>query len=83
MLEKLGQLIPKEDMLQLLEKAKINHKEEIDKWTNEYEGRDLSSINKRRFPFARSDRFDRYFQSKNDGFKKENHLKMVGSNLGR
>ena len=45
-LEKLGHLVPKEDILQLLEKAKINHKEQIDKWTNEYEGMDLSSINK-------------------------------------
>ena len=31
-----------------------------------------------RFPFARS---DQYFESKNNGFKKRNHLKMVGSDL--
>ena len=41
-LEKLAHLVPKEDIRQLLEKAKINHKEQIDKWTNEYEGIDLS-----------------------------------------
>ena len=31
-------MIPKSDIRQLLEKAKIDHKESIDKWTNEYEG---------------------------------------------
>ena len=33
------------------------------------------------FPFAPSDRADKYFESKNDGFKKGNHLKMVASDL--
>ena len=34
-----------------------------------------------RFPSALSDRSDQYFLGKNDGFKKGNHFKMVGSDL--
>ena len=34
-----------------------------------------------RYPFAGSDRSHQYLLSKNDGFKKGNHLKMVGSDL--
>ena len=46
-LEKLGHLVQKEDILQLLQKAKIGNKEQIGKWTNEFEGIviELSSIN--------------------------------------
>ncbi|XP_028399920.1 AF4/FMR2 family member 4-like [Dendronephthya gigantea] len=37
MLDKLASLVPKADICQLLEKAKIDRKESIDQWTNEYE----------------------------------------------
>jgi hypothetical protein len=46
MLENLGNVVPREDILQLLEKAKIDRKEQIDKWTNEYEGIKIYSYNR-------------------------------------